>query len=231
MDVICHRACPAGGPENSVLAARSVPDWIDMIEVDVQRCASGELVVFHDWVLDRVTERTGTIAGKAWADLTKTNLEGTEATIPRLQTLIDAVPPEIGLNVELKHAGMAADLRPIIADLEHDVLISSFVPQAIAPFTGEDSHTALLIEPNRGTDWESDVAAAESLDAVAIHPQYDAVTPDRVAMAHDRGLRVNAWTVPDAETVERLREAGVDGVFVDDWQIAESLSRPPRPTR
>ena len=40
---------------------------------------------------------------------------------------------------------------------------------------------------------------------------------ERVESAHDRGLSVNAWTVPTAAAVSRLRGLGVDGVIVDSW--------------
>lgn len=224
MDVICHRACPVSAPENSVPAARAVPDWVDMIEVDVQRCASGELVVFHDQVLDRVTAGTGAIAGTNWDRLTELSLEGTDARIPRLESVIEALPPTVGLNVELKHAGVAADLEPLIADLDREVLVSSFIPQAITPLAELGVRTAHLTHPDRSAGWEAELTAAESIGAVAVHPHFETVGPEEIAAAHERGLTVNAWTVPDTESVTRLREAGVDGVIVDDWRLVESGS-------
>jgi glycerophosphoryl diester phosphodiesterase len=222
MDVICHRACPVGAPENSLPAARALPSHVDMIEIDVQRCGSGELVVFHDRVIDRLTNETGTIAGTDWETLREIPLEDTEATIPRLESLIDAVPPEIGLNIELKHAGMAGDLRPLHEGVENEILVSSFVPQAIEPLAETGFQTAHLIDPNRSVGWEPELAAAESIGADAVHPQYEIVSENRIASAHDRGLSVNAWTVTDSATVETLRTAGVDGVIVDDWRVVES---------
>ena len=222
MDVICHRACPAGGPENSLVAARTIPDWVDMVEIDVQRCASGELVVFHDRVLDRVTAASGAVAGTDWDRLKDLTLEDGDATIPRLDTFLEALPPGIGLNLELKHAGMAAELEPLLGDLDRELLVSSFVPQAIAPLAERGFRTAHLIHPNESTSWETELSAAESIGSVAVHPHFESVEPATVNAAHDRGLTVNAWTVPDEETVEQLQTAGVDGVIVDDWQIVQS---------
>ncbi|MFP4530087.1 MAG: glycerophosphodiester phosphodiesterase [Halodesulfurarchaeum sp.] len=222
MDVICHRACPAGGPENSLPAARAVPDWVDMIEVDVQRCASGELVVFHDRVLDRMTAGSGAIAGTDYAHLRELTLGEADATVPLLEDLIETLPPGIGLNVELKHAGVATDIAPILEGLEREVLVSSFVPQAIAPLSEQGFRTAHLIHPDQSAGWDAEVAAAESVGAEAIHPHFERVDAKTISTAHDRGLAVNAWTVPDESTVERLRDAGVDGVIVDDWRIVES---------
>lgn len=223
MDVICHRACPADAPENSTPSTRAVPDWVDMIEVDVQRCASGELVVFHDRMLDRLTGACGAIAGTPWSRLQKLGLEGTDAGIPRLESLIEALPSGVGLNVELKHAGMTGDLVPILANLDREVLVSSFVPQAIAPLSERGFQTAHLIPRDRSTGWEAELAAAESVGASAIHPPFEEVDEDAISVAHDRGLAVNAWTVPDGPSVNRLREAGIDGVIVDDPRLVESV--------
>lgn len=222
MDVICHRACPVGAPENSLPAARAVPAHVDMIEIDVQRCQSGEIVVFHDRLLDRVTNETGAVAGTTNEGLRKTTLEDTNTTIPPLESLVDAVPPEIGLNIELKHVGMATDLLSLLEGVKNEILVSSFVPQAIGSLAESGIQTAHLIEPNRSVGWEPELAAAESIGADAVHPHYETVTDDRIASAHDRGLSVNAWTVPDSATVEALRTAGADGVLVDDWRVVES---------
>ena len=34
---------------------------VDGIDIDVHRCASGQLVVFHDFTLDRMTNGTGEV--------------------------------------------------------------------------------------------------------------------------------------------------------------------------
>jgi glycerophosphoryl diester phosphodiesterase len=221
VDVICHRACPADGPENSIQALEAIPDWIDMVEIDVQRCASGELVVFHDRVLDRTTDGTGAIGGADWKHLRDRRLEGTKARIPRLETLVEALPEGLGLNVELKHAGVAADVATELSSLDRQVLVSSFVPQAIAPLSDRGFRTAHLIHPEQSSGWDTELAAAESIGADAVHPHVEAVGAAEIESAHDRGLAVNAWTAQDVATVTRLREAGVDGLIVDDPALCD----------
>ncbi|MFW5965282.1 MAG: glycerophosphodiester phosphodiesterase family protein [Halodesulfurarchaeum sp.] len=41
--------------------------------------------------------------------------------------------------------------------------------------------------------------------------------------AQSRGLGVNAWTVPDRQSVLELARAGVDGVIVDDDSIVPEI--------
>jgi len=48
MQVIGHRGCADVYPENTVRAVTRAANFLDAVEVDVRRCGSGELVVFHD---------------------------------------------------------------------------------------------------------------------------------------------------------------------------------------
>ena len=54
-DRIAHRGFADDYPENTPLAFRKASERADAVEMDVQRCGSSELVVFHDAYLDRLT--------------------------------------------------------------------------------------------------------------------------------------------------------------------------------
>ena len=43
--------------------------------------------------------------------------------------------------------------------------------------------------------------------------------------AHEDGLRVNVWTVNEAEQLLRLRAAGIDGVLTDVPDVAREVLR------
>ena len=56
VQIVAHRGASADAPENTLAAFEEA--WRQgarMIELDVQQCASGELVVFHDDELARCT--------------------------------------------------------------------------------------------------------------------------------------------------------------------------------
>jgi len=221
MDLICHRGCRERRPENTIEAVMALPACVDMVEIDVQRCETGELVVFHDRTLEGLTGKRGAVAATPWAELRSCTVAGSDAKIPRFEELLEAVPEDVGINVELKHAGVNEDVLDAVVGVENDLLFSSFVPQAIAPLRESGYATAHLVHPTLSGDWSAELDTAGSLGCEYVHPYYELVDADRIAAAHDRGFGVNAWTVPDAETVAEFRAAGVDGVVVDDWCLVE----------
>ena len=196
-----------------------------MIEVDVRRCASGELVVFHDERLGRLTDGRGRIDEKPYSRLRRLRVEGSDQPIPLLTDLLAAVPDDVGVNVECKHGGVAADLLTALDGVANEVVVSSFDREALAEI-GEVSDLPLAYLFHRairrfGRDWKRAVERARRLGCSYLHPEYRLCLehPERIERAHEAGFEVNAWTVKRARTVDRLRATGVDGVIVDDWAI------------
>jgi glycerophosphoryl diester phosphodiesterase len=71
---IAHRGLhdrARGVIENTPSAVRAAVEAGYGIEVDVQRTAEGEAVVFHDDTLDRLTEASGAVAAYSLAELRK----------------------------------------------------------------------------------------------------------------------------------------------------------------
>ncbi|KAB1198485.1 MULTISPECIES: glycerophosphodiester phosphodiesterase family protein [Haloferax] len=213
MRVIGHRGCPALAPENTLAAFRAAATRLDWVELDVQRCASGELVVFHDETLDRLTDSTGLVADATLAALRALRVGDSDETIPTLREVLEALPEDVAVNVELKEPGLAADLAAVVADVEHEILVSSFDSEALREVREQ---TDLPVAYLFADEWDDALRVADELGCTAIHPRYDLLSAERVTEAHERGFDVNTWTVPESETVERLREWGVDGVIVDD---------------
>lgn len=213
MNTIGHRGCRDHFPENTLAAVRGSAPHVEMVEIDVQRCASGEIVVFHDEELDRLTDATGPVRETPLSELSGLQIGGSGETIPTLEAVVDTLPAGTGLNVELKHAGMAGDVLALLTDLDAELILSSFERAALAEVAAGAIRTAYLFGDSFGTALET----AGDLSCEYVHPHHELVTQQRVESAHDRGLSVNAWTVPTAAAVSRLRGLGVDGVIVDSW--------------
>ncbi|SDM42427.1 glycerophosphoryl diester phosphodiesterase [Halogranum gelatinilyticum] len=220
MRLIGHRGCPAHAPENTVAAVERAVEHVDMVEIDVQRCGSGELVVFHDEALTRLTGADGLVRETDWETLRDLRVDGSDEGIPLLSELLDAVPPSVGVNVELKHAGMAGEVVAELSGRGNEFLVSSFESDALREVRERsDVPLAYLF----AEEWAKSLATATDLGCAYVHPLYTLLLEvgdeSRVDEAHGLGFEVNAWTVPTREEVEELRGRGVDGVIVDDWRL------------
>lgn len=88
--------------ENTPSAVRAAVDAGYGIEVDVQRTADGEAVVFHDDTLDRLTEATGAVAAYNLAELRKVPFRETADRFWTLDELLEEVSGHSPLFVEIK---------------------------------------------------------------------------------------------------------------------------------
>lgn len=220
MEIVGHRGCADQYPENTVRAVTSAARHLDAVEVDVRRCGSGELVVFHDETVDGLTAASGAVADLPWSDLRDLEVRDSGETIPRLPAVLDAVPDDVAVQVELKERGLAADVREIVAGRDRDVRLSSFLPAALEEIQalGWEVPTGYLF----GEAPRENLRTALDLGCDAVHPHYDLCMGTSVVEdAHAEGLRVVAWKAAEtAAEVDALRVAGVDGVTADRWDIA-----------
>lgn len=216
--LIGHRGCADQYPENTIQAVKQSAPHVDMIEFDVQRCGSGELVVFHDDELDRLTNVSGYVSTTDWERLRELTILDSTETIPRFDEFLTAVPADTAVNIELKHAGMAEEIVSTVEDCDNEVLVSSFWPDAIQEIRdrSETIDLAFLINENP----EAGRSFAEDIDCVAVNPSVElALESDFVKRAHEDGFEVNVWVVDDSETAGRLVDVGADGLFVDRWDL------------
>lgn len=220
MEIIAHRGCALQYPENTVTAVAQSAEYVDAVEVDVRRCSSGELVVFHDETLDRLTDGSGPVAERSWQDISSLEVLDSGETVPKLSTVVDAVPKSVALQVEVKETGLAPKLRETLTGTGHDVSVSSFLPAALEDINAIewDVSTGFLFE----NEPEKNLQRAIEMNCDAVHPHYElCLSSDIVDAAHDAGLQVIAWKAArKREEVQELESVGVDGVTADRWDIA-----------
>lgn len=138
---IAHRGLhdlAKGVPENSLSAAEAAIAGGFGIECDVQLSADGEAMVFHDFVLDRLTGQTGSVAAQKSAALGAMTLKGSADRIPTLQQFLDAIGGRRPVIVEIKSRfdGALALTRRTVEVLasrkNQPVVIKSFDPDIVA---------------------------------------------------------------------------------------------------
>jgi glycerophosphoryl diester phosphodiesterase len=105
---IAHRGLhdrDAGRPENSMAAFAAALDGEYAIECDLQFSADSQPVVFHDDMLDRLTDDAGPVKDRPAIALQKIALSGSQETIPLLADLLALVAGKVPLIVEMKDNG------------------------------------------------------------------------------------------------------------------------------
>ncbi|WP_277553056.1 glycerophosphodiester phosphodiesterase [Halobaculum limi] len=215
MRVIAHRGCPDLYPENTVAAFRNASGRCDWVEFDVRRCGSGEPIVFHDETLDRLLGVDARVDETSLAQIRALRVDDSDERVPTLPEAFISVPSDATVNVELKTTGLVDAVAETADAVDNETVVSSFSAAALREMAASDLPLAPIVADADG--WADTLTLAAELGAEYVHPHYDVVLmdPERVAQAHDRGLEVNAWTLRSADPFDRLREVGVDGVFVD----------------
>jgi glycerophosphoryl diester phosphodiesterase len=228
--IIGHRGASADAVENTLAAFRLAREQgADGIELDVMRCATGEVVVFHDDDLVRLGKRAGQVRALPWDELRHVDIGGER--IP----LLDDVLADLGLhlvNVELKSQravfddGLAGAVAEILRrhGVRDRVLVSSFDPLLLARFRmhAPEFATGLLFEHEQSRPLREGWAA-RLLRPSAMHPDRLLVDARAVRRWHARSFAVNVWTVDDPAELRLLATLGVDGLITNRPKFARSV--------
>lgn len=123
--------------ENSLSAAAAAINANYAVEVDLQLSADGEVVVFHDGTLDRITAEQGEVAARSAAELKKIRLKDTNDTIPLLDDLLALIAGRVPLILELKSpwngdTTLARKVADILVAYRGPVAVMSFDPDLVA---------------------------------------------------------------------------------------------------
>ena len=218
--IIGHRGAMGYETENTIASIeKAVALGAPMIEIDVFQIASGELVVFHDNELDRLSNTSGPITSFTWETLQEVVLEGGHS-IPLLQTVLNQLAGRAALNIELKGPNTAAPVANLLEVYlsngtwkEEDLLISSFDWNLLLETRD------FLPEISIGVLTEAHpleaIPTAIELSAVSINPYYKDLDAAIVAQIHAAGFKVYTWTVNAPEDLKNVKKLGVDAVFTN----------------
>lgn len=216
---IGHRGAKGHVAENTLASIQKALDLgVDGIEIDVHRCASGELVVFHDFTLDRMTNGTGEISKFTYKELQKFKTRGS-FEIPTLSQVLTLVNNTCLLNIELKGQDTAKEAARIIkfyVDKKgweyHNFIVSSFQEDLLQTVFGINKDIPLGVITE--TNLDKAVALAQTINAVSIHANYTMLTAEIVEELKEN-YKVFAFTVNNLKPLARIQSYGVDGIISD----------------
>lgn len=228
--IIAHRTCPLDAPENSLAGVRKAAELgADGVEIDVRRSLEGVPVLMHDRSLWRTTGLPGPVRLYPLLVLRRLRLQGSVECIPSLGEALDALPPGLFMAVEVKDATAARRTLRLIREhgMERRVLLWSYRERAVRYFAREapEIETSLLRDPIDPEGLTRFLHDALAYGAKGISAHWAAITPQFVAEAHDRGLRVYGWNRGDLDTVAKKVSYGLDGIVTDEpRQVREILA-------
>jgi len=233
--VIAHRGHSIAVPENTLEAyRRAIELGAEMIECDVNMTRDGELVMIHDWRLDRTTTATGRVE-----DMTLAEIQALDAGSPFDPTFAGLRIPSTAQTLDLaREAGILmcfevkgespAHFRRVAESLV-DLLVakdalgwafmSSYDHDALA--VAKARVPELMLAPERlpddvPPDPAEAIRQATALGAEVLQNHWRFLTPELVEGLHGRGIGVWAWPTTEEDAIAVSLDAGVDGVMGDD---------------
>lgn len=219
--IIGHRGAMGHETENSIPSIeKAVALGVDMIEIDVFKIKSGEIVVFHDQELSRLTNGSGLIEDYSYYKLNQLNLEGGHK-IPMLQDVLKVIDNKVALNIELKGANTAQKVNQIMTHYVEKMgwqwqnfVISSFNWEELRAMRELNKKVAIAVL-TEAEDATKAVPTAKALQAIAVNPWFKNLTQAQVNAIHAQGFKVFPYTVNEPEDIARMRKYGVDGIFIN----------------
>lgn len=214
---IGHRGAMGHETENTIASVKKALALnVDMIEIDVFAIQSGELVVFHDEVLDSLTNTSGKIEDFTWEELQKVVVKGNHH-IPTLAEVIETIDQKVPLNIELKGKNTANPTFELLQTFykkgwqKADFVISSFLWDELATFRKLDSEIAIAVLTEENP--VDAIAMGKRLKAEAINPWWKTLTEENVKQLHEAGFKIYTYTVNESEDIKNVTALGVDGIF------------------
>ncbi|MGC4189610.1 MAG: glycerophosphodiester phosphodiesterase family protein [Thermomicrobiales bacterium] len=227
---IAHRGASGYAPENTAAAFElAIEMGADAIETDVQLTRDGELVLFHDPTVERVSDGAGPVSDYTLAALRELDLGAwfdprfAGERIVTLAAFVERWLPRIPAAIEIKDARAAVPAaKALVADsMRERVQITSFHWGALLDAQEVDDRFMLGFLSRYFDRDIIDRCVARGFAQIC--PYVDDLDPAMVAEAHAAGLTVRAWGVSRREQIDILRTCGADGATVNwpDWLVGE----------
>jgi glycerophosphoryl diester phosphodiesterase len=245
--VVAHRGASTQAPENTMESFRlGVEAGADAIELDVHLTKDGRLVVIHDETVDRTTDGSGAVAALTLKALRKldagarftdadgsTPFAGKGLAIPTFDEVLDWLPDDIGLVVEIKARAAVPQVVEALRDrsvrTEGRASVISFDEAAIDEAHALDPElaTGYLLVPSQ--PFEPALRWAVEHGHQAVHPWEGDLGLDpapALSQALAYGRQVGCYVVNDPDRMKHLAVFGLWGFVTDVPDVAREALGP-----
>ena len=218
---IGHRGAKGHITENTIVSIhKAIELGADGIEIDVFLCKSGEIVLFHDKTLEKLTNGEGNIEDKNLDELRKLKVLNSSYSIPTLEEVLKSIDKDVFLNIELKGINTALGSLDVIRKYTrrnkielNNILFSSFNWEELKDLRSLSDKVQLALITEEDPLLAIDFAI--QLNAVAINPNYKDLNKKNISKINEKGLKIYTWTVNSKIQIDRLKALNVNGIITD----------------
>jgi glycerophosphoryl diester phosphodiesterase len=220
--ITAHRGSSIKAPENTLAAIhQAMTDGADYIEIDVQTCADGAIVVIHDRDLMRVGGDPRRVQDLTLAEIRRVDVgrrfsgEFTGEQVPTLTEVIEAVRDQVKLNIELKYNRPDPALVPAVVkvlrreNFLNQCVVTSLNAAALSEFR------KLEAAPPIGLIVTAAIGRISRVEQDFLSVAAPRATPAAIREAHRANKQVHVWTVNDPQIMLQMIENGVDNLITD----------------
>ena len=249
-----QKVAPRGGsalaPQNTLAAFRNALTLpIDAIELDVQMTRDGQVAVFHDNTVEKLTDGFGNIFDLDFSYLRSLNAAAhflggwpEPQQIPALREVLDLARGHVQVYIEIKFGerdgmyGRYPNIAEAVVDevrstgMLNQVLIISFDWMILPIIKSLEStlQTGAIIStevwnPRAKHALQTLVDHIASLGCNWINMDCDLFTNDMPAVAHKHGFKLGVWTANSIDEICRFAAAGVDSITTDRPDLFSAL--------
>ena len=220
--VVGHRGAMGHALENTIESVKKAIQLnVDGIEIDVFKSKTGELIVYHDPFLSRLSNSNAFIEQISLDSIKKVELKG-GLSIPTLNEVIDIIPEKIFLNIELKGSNTAFETNKVIIEYLKEFnlppskfIISSFRWDELKKFRdlNKDIPIAILVDSLYKID--NAIKLAKEINAIALNPNNKFITKKIVKKIQSNNIKVFPYTINTRKNIKRMKLMGVDAIITD----------------
>lgn len=223
--MIGHRGFAGKFVENSLEGFKAaIALGVDAVELDVWKCKTGELVVFHDRDLDRMMGNAGRIDEKTFIEIRALKLSNGEQ-IPTLEECLRLINRKAVVNIELKGPDTAMPTAQIINEFiknagwsNNSFIVTSFNHIELAKF--HQLMPEIPFGPIIYSLMVDGAKYAQALGANYLVTDFEHVNKELVSDLHQLGIKILIYTVNSQDDILAMKRLGVDGIISDRPDLA-----------
>jgi glycerophosphoryl diester phosphodiesterase len=236
---VSHRGASGHAPEHTITSYQMGEKMHgDYIEIDLQMTKDGKLIAMHDEKVDRTTNGTGLVkdytleqikqldAGswfnEKYPEYAKPEYAGLK--VPTLEEVFKKFGKNEKYYIETKspevYPGMEKELLRLVNEYDinkNTLLVQSFSSLSLKTMNNLDPSiklVQLLSYKTNAVITDAEIAAMKEY-AMGVGPNHTYLNKEYVQKVVNSGLELHPYTVNDKETMEKLIDWGVTGMFTN----------------